>query len=178
MGASSKPRPSLPARREFLFVTVLTLGNRLISPDRRTLWVKMYRSYRSRLSAKLEVERLICIYFLQMIRLLVMLVLAFFVAQPGAPLLIANGIFWQADADAKHEGGCKEPCPGENEDGQCPPDCQFCVCCPSTRTVTPAVVAGLPVQTVRQGGYLPDAVQKLPSTDPREVFHIPKLPLA
>jgi hypothetical protein len=133
---------------------------------------------RARVCAALEVKRLICVYFIQMFRLFVMVVLALLVAQPGTPLPIAEGIFWEAGAEAEHEDGCNEPCPGENEDGQCPPDCRFCECCPSTMTVTPAVVPRLLVQTARQGGYLPDVLQKLPSADPREIFHIPKLPTA
>ncbi len=29
------------------------------------------------------------------------------------------------------ERSCETPCPGDNEEGECPPDCDACPCCPT-----------------------------------------------
>jgi hypothetical protein len=35
------------------------------------------------------------------------------------------------------EGPCKSDCPGDDENGECPPDCDACPCCPAA--VSPVV---------------------------------------
>lgn len=35
-------------------------------------------------------------------------------------------------ASAEHDRDCEESCPGDAPDGECPPGCDACICCPST----------------------------------------------
>lgn len=53
--------------------------------------------------------------------------------------LAADQRVTEADSDAD-DRDCSSACPGDDENGECPPECDACPCCPSA--VTPAVVSG------------------------------------
>jgi hypothetical protein len=91
---------------------------------------------------------------------LFMVVLALFIAQAtGLPELI--------EADE-----CVQPCAGES-DGHCPPACQLCVCCATTRpAVLPQGAIVLPDQTSRL--VAGEQARTPPSPEPREILHVPK----
>ncbi|MFW5920492.1 MAG: hypothetical protein ACOCUS_01530 [Polyangiales bacterium] len=41
----------------------------------------------------------------------------------------------------KHEADCEQSCPGDDEEGNCPPGCDDCGCCPG---VAPGVAVEVP----------------------------------
>ena len=51
----------------------------------------------------------------------------------------------RAEADAE-DSGCETPCPGDDENGDCPPQCDACPCCPSA--TGQAGVSGAPPASV------------------------------
>ena len=74
------------------------------------------------------------------------------------------------------EGACDDPCPTDQSGGQCPPNCHDCSCC-SLPKVTPSTVVVLVEPVVRQTRWV-GAVDRLPSPEPSDILHVPKLLLA
>ena len=76
--------------------------------------------------------------------------------------------------------GCPDDqkCPGENSDGECPPDCQLCMCCGITiKALVPVSTATLPSLCVQRASAR--AKDRLPpSAEPQEILHVPKLTFA
>jgi hypothetical protein len=70
---------------------------------------------------------------------------------------------------------CVQPCDDDSPDGDCPPDCPECVCCPHLTSAIPSsaiVLVAVPAPSDRHV----EAPQLLPpSTDPREITHVPKV---
>src|SRR5687768_5509994 len=80
-------------------------------------------------------------------------------------------------AELAADDGCQENCPDDNTQGQCPPDCDDCVCCPTVRSIAPdPLTLELPAVSVR--GVATAAEDTPESTDPSEIFHVPKRSLA
>jgi hypothetical protein len=70
---------------------------------------------------------------------------------------------------------CVQQCDDDGPDGDCPPDCPECVCCPHLTPAVPMfsmVPVSLPAPTCRRV----ETTQLPPlSADPREITHVPKL---
>ena len=72
-----------------------------------------------------------------------------------------------------------EPCtvdeqPGQDEGG-CPPTCVTCGCCARAVEALPAPLISMFQATVAAGDFL---MPRLPASAPRDILHVPKLPLA
>ena len=70
---------------------------------------------------------------------------------------------------------CRSSCPGDDENGECPPECDACPCCPSA--VTPAVVSGeLPAPPAQPHSELPLAIEsgRVEEGALSRVFHPPR----
>jgi hypothetical protein len=61
--------------------------------------------------------------------------------------------------------------------GDCPPNCDSCVCCSFPKTTAPALPAGTPVLEVVTRGWT-DPVDAPLSVEPADIFHVPKQLLA
>jgi hypothetical protein len=82
----------------------------------------------------------------------------------------AMGLAFPAEPD-----GCSESCPGEEQNGQCPPDCDWCACCPGARLLLAAPLT--PPPAPERSEIAPEEPSFSPSTpDPHEIFHVPRLP--
>lgn len=68
---------------------------------------------------------------------------------------------------------CEQDCPGEGRDGDCPPACEFCSCCPTVRPVVLVPVSTLlpPAPAAWMGEQ---ALAARPAPDPREILHVPE----
>lgn len=100
-----------------------------------------------------------------MVRALSIVVLTLFIGQ-------AAGLSDLVEADE-----CAQPCLGDSPDGQCPPSCQFCVCCPTLR---PAVLSHSPAILPNQASrtLIGEQTETPPSPAPRGILHVPKRSLA
>ncbi|MEQ9503468.1 MAG: hypothetical protein RIT81_41820 [Deltaproteobacteria bacterium] len=70
-------------------------------------------------------------------------------------------------------GGCQAACPDDTDDGECPPDCEMCVCSPATRTVVPST-ANLLTPLERQTPRLEVEAERPPSGVVHRVFRPPR----
>jgi hypothetical protein len=69
-----------------------------------------------------------------------------------------------------------ESCPGDLSGGECAPNCHFCSCCS-----LPKVAASTTVVLVAPGAHMTSwirSVERLPSPEPADILHVPKLLLA
>jgi len=57
----------------------------------------------------------------------------------GCLLWIQAGLGQLVTELVEVDGGCGTSCPGDDDDGHCPPGCDKCACCP---TVLPAILTG------------------------------------
>ena len=90
-------------------------------------------------------------------------------------------LFGQATGYFAYSGGagasCSQPCPDDDEDGRCPPDCGFCTCCAHTPSVTTvAHVVRYSALVSRLRFHAPESFPT--STEPAAIFKVPKLFLA
>ncbi len=86
----------------------------------------------------------------------------------------ASGIFAATSAD---ESRCKQPCPDDDDEGHCPPNCAFCACCAHMPTVT--VVRASVLLKVPPTPVLFHVVEVIPpSAEPADILHVPKPLLA
>ena len=71
-----------------------------------------------------------------------------------------------------------EPCTGYelpgSSDGACPPTCVTCGCCAQAAEPVMVVVAGSPDTLIADIAAFPP---NLPRRNPRDILHVPKLPL-
>jgi hypothetical protein len=71
------------------------------------------------------------------------------------------------------DGSCDESCPTDLSGGQCPPNCHYCSCC-SLPTVLGSTTAALVTPAAGRNGCRPTA-ECLPSPEPADILHVPKL---
>ncbi|HET9012110.1 MAG TPA: hypothetical protein VFN38_09875 [Gemmatimonadaceae bacterium] len=71
------------------------------------------------------------------------------------------------------ETSCDEPCPSDNSDGQCPPNCHDCSCC-SLPKVTGSAAPALVAPAARAQSWS-GPIDRLPSPEPADILHVPKL---
>ncbi len=108
--------------------------------------------------------------------LLVSLLISWSVPNAQAVSTWLDGEAVVADADDRE---CRSSCPGDDENGECPPECDACPCCPSG--VAPAVVSGeLPLSPAEVHAELGPLV---PSGRAQEgalsrVFHPPRVAMS
>lgn len=88
-----------------------------------------------------------------------------------AALLAALALFLPLGAEAV---SCTD-CLGETTGGCCPPSC--CSCCAQLAPASPILVSAAPVPADLCRAAEP-AANRPQSSDPRDVFHVPKLLLA
>ena len=74
------------------------------------------------------------------------------------------------------ETSCDEPCPGDNSDGQCPPNCHDCSCC-SLPKIAGAAAPALVAPAARPQSWS-GPIDRLPSPEPADILHVPKPALA
>ena len=100
-----------------------------------------------------------------MVRILSIVFVTLFLGQ-------ATGLSEIPGADA-----CRQPCPGELPDGHCPPECQLCTCCATTKPVVlPQLYASLQQRSIRA---VPGEQTRTPlPPEPRKIMHVPKPSLA
>jgi hypothetical protein len=73
------------------------------------------------------------------------------------------------------EQSCAQTCQDDDDDGECPADCGDCSCCTHAAPVV-TVMVPLTLAPLAPEPRAFDRTDVLPrSTDPAEVFHIPKL---
>lgn len=75
---------------------------------------------------------------------------------------------------------CGDPIGAEDCDGsggECPPNCHSCVCCSFPKTIVSSSSVSIPQRHVVTGAWLVGADAPA-STDPADIFHVPKLLLA
>lgn len=60
-----------------------------------------------------------------------------------------------AVATSADRGDCEAPCPGDDEEGECPPECEACPCCP-TATSAVASLDGLDLSDAVHAERAPD----------------------
>ncbi|MEQ8278568.1 MAG: hypothetical protein RKU31_33135 [Deltaproteobacteria bacterium] len=70
-------------------------------------------------------------------------------------------------------GGCLAACPDDTDEGECPPDCEMCVCSPATRTLVPAA-ANLLTPIERPTPRLEVPAERPPSGVVHRVFRPPR----
>lgn len=86
----------------------------------------------------------------------------------------ATGYFVYGGAPAT---SCSQPCPDDDEDGHCPPDCGFCTCCAHTPSVTAVVHVVRYAALVSRLRF--EAPDPIPATvEPADILHVPKPSLA
>lgn len=69
-----------------------------------------------------------------------------------------------------------ERCPGDLSGGQCAPNCHYCSCC-SLPKVTGSTAIALPAPLARGLSWV-GSIDRLPSPEPADILHVPKLSLA
>jgi len=69
-----------------------------------------------------------------------------------------------------------ESCPGDLSGGECAPNCHFCSCCslPKVAGATTVVLVAPPAHAMPWVGQM----NRLPSPEPADILHVPKLALA
>ena len=69
-----------------------------------------------------------------------------------------------------------ESCPGDLSGGECAPNCHFCSCCslPKVAGSTTVALVAPPAHRTSWAG----SVSRLPSPEPADILHVPKLLLA
>jgi hypothetical protein len=72
---------------------------------------------------------------------------------------------------------CTEHCPSDESGGQCAPNCRFCSCCSTPRTVLDRIAPASPIPDIA-GVTWPSDRQRPAAPDPRAILHVPKLALA
>ena len=90
-----------------------------------------------------------------------------------ATVIIAVAAAQTATVQLREQTECKEPCPGDTSDHDCPPTCLLCKCCSPLRTLapTPVLAAQAPVSL---GPVRCQASVTPTSPEPHEIFHVPK----
>jgi len=72
---------------------------------------------------------------------------------------------------------CSEPCPDDDENGQCPPECSDCTCC--LHLPLSLIVAELKTQLSSGSDRAPEQQQAEPeSPEPGDILHVPLTALA
>jgi hypothetical protein len=70
---------------------------------------------------------------------------------------------------------CGDPVEGEEcSDGPCAPNCHACACCSIPKTIVSTPVVSLPAPPAVTATWRPVG-EAPPSTDPADIFHVPKL---
>jgi hypothetical protein len=72
---------------------------------------------------------------------------------------------------------CSEDCPTDKSGGQCPPNCPFCSCCCTPKSLILAMTAVTPILSIDCVAWSAATLQ-LASPPPRAILHVPKLVLA
>ncbi|MFZ5471432.1 MAG: hypothetical protein ACOZIN_18570 [Myxococcota bacterium] len=85
----------------------------------------------------------------------------------------ANGVGSSLAASKEPCEGCC-PCPGDDEQGQCAPLCQDCVCCPHARPVVLAPMESRTPEGEPSSLKTEAPVAYLPSPFVEEISHVPK----
>jgi hypothetical protein len=75
------------------------------------------------------------------------------------------------------DGPCSEPCPTDESGGECAPNCHFCNCCSTPKTVLDRLAPASPIPEIAAVTW-PAARRQPPSPDPRAILHVPKPVLA
>jgi hypothetical protein len=86
-------------------------------------------------------------------------------------LMLAQGLGFAIPAEAD---GCIDRCAGEEDDGQCPPDCAWCSCCPGSRALVVDHIE-LRLAPERIDTAFVEPVPHLTAPDPHEISHVPRL---
>jgi len=74
------------------------------------------------------------------------------------------------------EAACDDGCPTDASGGQCPPNCHDCSCC-SIPQVTGPTLAALAAPPARHVSWI-RPIDRLPSPEPADILHVPRLLLA
>jgi hypothetical protein len=74
------------------------------------------------------------------------------------------------------DGPCDESCPTDVSGGQCPPNCHFCSCCSLPKVVGDTAVTRLTPPS--RGNSWIRWTDGLPSPEPADILHVPKLLLS
>jgi hypothetical protein len=75
------------------------------------------------------------------------------------------------------DGACSEHCPTDESGGECAPNCSFCTCCSTPKTVLNRIPPASPIRHIACVTW-PAAGQQPAPPDPRAILHVPKLRLA
>jgi hypothetical protein len=75
------------------------------------------------------------------------------------------------------DGACTEHCPTDESGGECAPNCSFCSCCSTPKTVLSRLTPASPIPLIDCVSW-PASGQQPAAPDPRAILHVPKLALA
>ena len=91
--------------------------------------------------------------------------------------LLGQATGFSAYASAASPSHCTQPCPDDDDEGTCPPNCTFCICCahmPPITVVRTGLLVRVPATPVQF-----HVTESIPSSaEPADILHVPKLLLA
>lgn len=101
--------------------------------------------------------------------LLAWLLLAGFVAHQIGLAELAESVM-----SSEHDSeGCEEGCPGDAQDGECPPGCDACTCCPASVYVLTTELARSSLSSTARV-ILPSPADGNPAGTSNEIFRPPR----
>jgi hypothetical protein len=70
-----------------------------------------------------------------------------------------------------------DSCPGEFSGGECAPNCHSCTCCSLPKVAGSAATVALVAPSAHGLAWV-GSIDRLPSPEPADILHVPKLPRA